>query len=101
MTALQALGRGLDEAVLDHDLGAQRLQALDVLVDRARTDRAAARQRHFRSAEAGQQRAQHQDRGAHGLDQLVRRHMLVHRTRIDHDRAAARQRALVDGAARW
>ena len=37
----------LDEAVLDADLGAQRLQALDVLVDRTRTDRATAGQRDF------------------------------------------------------
>ena len=43
--ALQAPGLRLDVAVLDRDLGAQRLQAGDVQVDRARADRAAAGQR--------------------------------------------------------
>ena len=58
-------------AVLDHDLGAHGGHALDVLVHRARTDGATARQRHRGLAKAGQQRAQRQDRGAHGLDQFV------------------------------
>jgi hypothetical protein len=60
-------------AVLDHDLGAHGLHALDVLVHRARADGAAAGQRHRGLAKARQQRAQRQDRGAHGLDQLVGR----------------------------
>jgi hypothetical protein len=34
----------LDVAVLDRDLGAERLQALEMQVDRTRADRAAARQ---------------------------------------------------------
>ena len=79
---------GLDVAVLDRDLGAHRLQALDVLVDRTRADRAAAGQRHRRVAKAGQQRAQHHDRGAHRLDQLVRRVELVD-AGVDHARHAA------------
>ncbi len=58
-------------AVLDNDLGAHGLQALDVLVHGARTDGAAAGQRHAGLAESCQQRAQGQDRGAHGLDQFV------------------------------
>eukprot|EP01137_Pigoraptor_chileana_P029746 Opistho-2@15329 len=67
-----ALGQARDHvAVLDHDLGAHRLQALDVLVDRPRADGAAARQRHLGMAEARQQRAQRQHRGAHGLHQFV------------------------------
>ena len=60
-------------AVLDLDLRAHGLQALDVLVHRPRADGAATRQRHPRAAKARQQRAQHQHRRAHGLDQLVRR----------------------------
>jgi hypothetical protein len=36
----------MDVALLDVDLGAHRLQALDVLVDRPRADGAAAGQRH-------------------------------------------------------
>ena len=51
------LALGDDVAVLDDDLGAHRLQALDVLVDRPRADRAAAGQRDARLAEARQQRA--------------------------------------------
>jgi hypothetical protein len=80
----------LDEAVLDADLGAHRLQALDVLVDRARADRAAARQRHLRLAEARQQRPQHEDRRAHGLDQLVRRDQVVDARRVEPHAAAVR-----------
>eukprot|EP01022_Parablepharisma_sp_SALTPOND_P017907 TRINITY_DN290_c1_g1_i2.p1 TRINITY_DN290_c1_g1~~TRINITY_DN290_c1_g1_i2.p1 ORF type:complete len:1623 (-),score=570.02 TRINITY_DN290_c1_g1_i2:20056-24924(-) len=68
---LQALGLGMDVATLDMDVGTHGLQALDVLVHRTRTDGAATRQRHLGLAEARQQRAQYQDRGAHGLDQLV------------------------------
>ena len=98
--AFQSLCSGLDEAVLDRYFRPQRLQALDVLVDRARADRATARQRDFRRAVLGQQRAQHQDRGAHGLDQFVGRHMLVDAARIDGDRTAPGQRAFVDADAR-
>ncbi|MNT30693.1 hypothetical protein D3C72_1665010 [compost metagenome] len=70
--ALQTAGAGVDEAVLDGDLGAHRLQALDVLVHRPRADAAAARQGDAGLAEARHQRPQHEDRRAHGLHQLVR-----------------------------
>ena len=74
LQARGAVGQARDHvAVLHVDQGAHGLQALDVLVDRARADGAAARQRHPRVAETRQQRAQRQHRGAHGLDQLVRR----------------------------
>ncbi len=65
------LARATHEAVLDLDVGAQRRHALDVLVDRTLADAAATGQADAHLAEAGQQRSQHQDRGAHGLDQLV------------------------------
>ncbi len=68
---LEAFGTRLDVAVFDRDVGAHLLQAVDVQVDRARADGTAAGQRHLGLAEAGQQRPQHQDGGAHGLDQLV------------------------------
>ena len=71
MGAAQALRLGLDIAGLDQDLGAQRLQSLDVLIDRARADRAAAGQGHIGFAEAGQQWPQQQDGAAHGLDQFI------------------------------
>ena len=83
---LQPFGQlGDHVAVLDHDLGAHRLQALDVLVDRARADRAAAGQRDRGLAEARQQRAERQHRGAHGLDQLVGRFGRTQPGRIDAD----------------
>ncbi|CFN67231.1 Uncharacterised protein [Bordetella pertussis] len=87
--ALQARGARHHEAVLDLDLGAQRRQPLDVLVDRPLADRAAARQADAGLAEAGQQRAQHQDRGAHGLDQLVRRFQVVDLVGLQGDGAVA------------
>jgi hypothetical protein len=77
--ALEALGAGHDVPVFDGDLRAHRLQPLDVLIDRTRADGAAAGQRHTGLAETRQQRAQHQDRGPHGLDQIVGR-----LDRIDH-----------------
>jgi hypothetical protein len=83
----------LDEAVVDADLGTQRLQALDVQVDRARADGAAAGQRDLGIAELRQQRAQHQHRGAHSLDQLVGRDVAVDAARVDGHRIA-----LVDDA---
>ena len=66
----------VDVAVLELDARAHRRQALEVLVDRARADRAAARQRHARAAVARHQRPQHQHRGAHGLHQVVGRLVL-------------------------
>ena len=69
----QASGLGQDVTVLDADLGTHRLQALDVLVDRPRADRAAPGQRYPRVSTAREQRAQHQDRSTHGLDQIVGR----------------------------
>lgn len=66
-------GLGDDIAGVDVDIGAQRLQAFEEQIDRARADGATARQRHFRFAHAGQQRADHPERGAHLRHQLVRR----------------------------
>jgi hypothetical protein len=83
-----AFGQARDHvAVLDHDLCAHGLQALDVLVDRPRADGAAARQRHPGMAEARQQRAQGQHGGAHGLDQLVGRLGVAEVAGIQADRA--------------
>ena len=54
-SALQALGARHHEAVLDADLGAQRGQALDVLIHRTLADGAAAGQADARLAEPGHQ----------------------------------------------
>ncbi|CAG4927213.1 unnamed protein product, partial [Acidocella sp. C78] len=72
--AMQPLRRaGVDIAAIEGDLGAHRLQPLEVQVDRAGADRAAAGQRHARLAGARQQRAQHQDRGAHLAHDVIGR----------------------------
>ena len=65
-------GLGNNIAMLDVDSGAHQLQSFDVLVHRPGADSAAARQRHAGLAGTCHQRAQHQNRGAHGLDQFVR-----------------------------
>ena len=64
---------GQHVAVIDGDFRTHGLQAFDVLIDRARANGAAAGQRHLGAAKAGQQRPQHQHRGAHGFHQLIRR----------------------------
>ncbi|MNI68129.1 hypothetical protein D3C73_1238040 [compost metagenome] len=69
------------------DFRAQRGQALDVLVHRPLADGAAARQADAGFAEAGQQRAQHQDRRAHRLDQVVRRFQVVDLVGLQRDHA--------------
>ena len=71
--AAEAVGLGPDVAVLEGDRRAELLQAGDVEVDRARADGAAAGQGDDRLAEAGDERAEDEDRGAHGPDELVGR----------------------------
>ncbi len=73
MGAPQAPGPSVHVAVLDRDLGAQLLQAFQVLVNRAGPDGAAPGERHARPAAAGHQRAQRHHRGAHRLDHLIGR----------------------------
>ncbi|MNT34203.1 hypothetical protein D3C72_1701680 [compost metagenome] len=73
--------------MLDADFGAQRGQALDVLVDRPLADGAAARQADARFTEAGEQRAQHQDGRAHRLDELVWRFQVVDAVGLQRDHA--------------
>ncbi len=68
-----ARGAGIDVAGLETDLGAERFKPLEMDVDRPRADGAAARQRNAGLARARQQRAQHQDRGAHLRDDVVGR----------------------------
>jgi MFS family permease len=55
------------------DGGAELLERPEVHVDGPGTEVVAARHGHPRPAEAGQQRAEHDDRRPHGLDQLVGR----------------------------
>ena len=90
--AVQARRARVDVAVLEVDLGAHRLQALDVLVDRPQADRAAAGQRHARLAAAREQRAERQDRRAHRLDELVRRERPVDACRVERQPSRVRWR---------
>ena len=69
----QPFGTGFNVAVIDLDLGSHTCQPVDVQVDRALADGATARKRDPGATPAGQDRAQHQDRGTHRLDQFVRR----------------------------
>ena len=62
-----------DVAFVDVDVCAERLHAFDVLVHRARADGAAAGQGDASLAEAGEQRPQNEDAGAHGFDEFVGR----------------------------
>jgi hypothetical protein len=69
--AAQALGGSVHVTVVDRDGRAHGLQALNVLIDGARADGAAAGQGHLGTPAAGEERAEDQHRGAHGFDQLV------------------------------
>ena len=55
------------------ELDAERLETALVHVDRAGTEVVATRQRDARDTATGQQRAEHDDRRTHPLDELVRR----------------------------
>ena len=68
--------------VLYIDLRTHGLQTFDVLVDRARPNGTATRQRNACLAKPGQQGAQRQHRSAHGFDHFVRGFRFVQRTRI-------------------
>jgi len=70
---LEAAGAGANVAALNLDVGAHGLQPGHVDIDGARTDGAATRQGDVRATKSGHQRAEHQDRGAHRLHQVVRR----------------------------
>ena len=83
--ALEPAGARADVSAFDVDLRAHGLQTSDVDIHRARTDGAAARQRDIGLAEARQQRTEHQDGGAHGLHELVRREALAGGGRVDFD----------------
>ncbi len=82
---------GIDVAVIEVDRGAHGLQALDVLVDGAQSDRTATGKRHARLAAASEQRTERQDRRAHRLHELVGRERPVDARSIEHDGARLRR----------
>ena len=72
--AFQALrGGGVDIAAIERDFGAHGLEALEVQVDRAGADGAAAGQGHAGLADARQQGAEDEDGGAHFAHDVVGR----------------------------
>ena len=76
----------MDVAGLHVDLGAERIQCLEMQIDRPRADRAAARQRHARRTETGQQRRQDENAGAHAADHVVGRLRVAGSAGIQHQR---------------
>ena len=84
------VGRGrVDVAVAQVEGGAERLEAAQVQVDRARADGAAAGQRHHRVAVAREHRPEHQDRGAHLAHDVVVGAVVGDRLGADDQHAAA------------
>src|SRR4029077_12073286 len=73
LCAFQAVGFGFDVTVLLRDLGAELLESLDVEIDGARSNRAAAGERDAGASAASNEGAEDEGGGAHGLDQFVRR----------------------------
>ena len=68
--ALEALGSGLDVSVFVSDDRAHGFEAFDVEVDGTATDCAASGHGDAGEPGSGDQRPEHQRRGAHGLDDL-------------------------------
>ena len=64
---------GFDVAFVDVDMGTEGLHAFDVLIHGAGTDGTTAGQGDASLSETGKQRSQHENAGAHGFDELVRR----------------------------
>ncbi len=95
--ALQAARRlGVDVALVQVDVGAERAQRLQVQVDRPRADRAAAGQAHLGVAGAGEQRAEHVERGAHLADEIVGGEGAGHLRGVQHRLGTRHALALVD-----
>ena len=78
------------EAAVDLDLDAELGEAVDVRVEPAPPDHVAAGRRHGRAAEAREQRAGEQERGADAAAQLLVELGLVHAGRVDPDLVLAR-----------
>ena len=77
---LQATWRaGFDIASGNLNLRPHLLKRLEVQINRARADRAAARQADARAAMARKQGAEHEDRGPHLAHQIIRRFQIGRR----------------------
>ena len=78
----------MDVAGLDVDLGAERLERLQMQIDRTRADRAASRHRHARRAETGEQGRQHENAGAHAAHHVVGRLRVAGCAGVEHEHPA-------------
>ena len=76
-------GARADVAVVDRDRRAHRAQPQDMQIDGSGADRATARQRYVGMPEPAEQRAEHENRRAHRLDQLVRRKEFLDARSVD------------------
>ena len=90
--ATQSIRTGPDVTAFDRDVRAHGLKAGDMDVHGSRADGAAARQGDVGASETRDQRAEHQDRGAHGLHQLIGCKAFLDRRAVDLD-----PHPLVDG----
>ncbi len=86
-----AAGIGDDVAVFEIDAGAQRFEALDMEIDRARADGAAAGQRNLGRTVARQERTGHLEARAHLAHDVVRRERGFDGRGVQADRVAAAQ----------
>src|SRR4029077_14079076 len=68
---LQAIGLGLDVAVLLSNLGTHLLEPFDMQVDRTSSDRAASREGNPRNSQSRHQRPKHERGSTHCLYQFV------------------------------
>ena len=85
--ALQAFWRGHDDVTaVELDLGAERLHSAEMEVNRPRAEGATTRHGDDCAATARQQRTEHANRRAHGLDDVVVRVnlVLVHHPHLHH-----------------
>ena len=96
--AAQSISLGLRVNVAGHDVdvGAQRVQRLEVQVDRPRADCAASGHGHARRTEAGQQRREHEHAGAHPAHHVIGSLCVAGTRGVEHQHpggAAARHHA--------
>ena len=79
-----AFGPRMNVTGLYVDVGPERVQCLEMQIDRPRADRATSRQRHARRTETGQQRRQDENAGAHAADHVVGRLRVARSAGVQH-----------------
>ena len=93
-----AFAGGFDVTVRDVDLGAERFEALEVQVNGARAPGASAGERYAAASEAGDERAEHVEARAHGLDEFVWGFQMVYAVRVDSQDVASAVDVATDNA---